>query len=210
MPTTTPPEVRQELFAAQDWCADLAERVRPDQLAEPTPCTELDVRLLLAHISVVFDKITAFATEHRDPHYHGELSPEQLSLERERLAREVVDGRTGEQLARSLRDKTEAARAAWTDEVLDTPIQLGWGPLLPGRVVAAIYLMETLAHSWDLAVATGQPAEAPGDLGHAGLAAARATLPEERAAFPFEPPVTPATDAGPTEQMANWTGRRSR
>ena len=86
--------------------------------------------------------------------------------------------------------------------------------MLPGRVVTAIYLMEVLSHAWDLATATGQPSEAPGGLGHAGLAAARAGLPAEprgiEHGIPFGPVVESAPDAGPTEQMVNWTGRASR
>ena len=84
-----------------------------------------------------------------------------------------------QELAESVRAQTSRAREVWTDAVLDTPIQLGWGPVLPGRVVTAIYLMEVLSHAWDLATATGQPSEAPGGLGHAGLVAARAGLPAE-------------------------------
>lgn len=209
MQTTTAPDLRQEMFAAQDWYADLAAAVRADQLHDSTPCTEYDVRALMTHVSVVFDKVTAFATEHRDPWADADRSPEAVAREIEQLAQERVDGRSAEDQAKALRYKTDAARAAWSDEVLDTPIQLAWGPLLPGRVVTSIYLMEVLVHSWDLAVATGQPAEAPDDLGTLGLAAARAAMGEDRTGFPFGPPVQPAPGAGPTEQMANWTGRRS-
>lgn len=208
MQTTTPPDLRRELFGAQDWYADLVSDVRPDQLHDGTPCTEFDVRQLLAHVSAVFDKVTAFATQYRDPWADSDPSPDGVAAEIERLAQQVVDGRPAPEQAKALRDKTDQARLAWSDEVLDTPIQLRWGPLLPGRVVTGIYLMEILAHSWDLAVATGRPAEAPGDLGAMGLAAARSALGEDRTGFPFRPPVTPVPGAGPTEVMANWTGRR--
>jgi hypothetical protein len=38
----------------------------------------------------------------------------------------------------------------------------------------------------------------------------RALPAEGRERLPFDPPVEPAEDAGPTERLANWLGRRSR
>ncbi len=210
MNTPIAPDLRSELFAAQDWYADLVAAVGPAQLRDPTPCTDYDVRRLLTHVSTVFDKVTGFAAEHRDPYADQDRSPEALTAASERLARERIDERTAPEQADALRSKTKEAREAWQENVLDTPIQLGWGPLVPGRVVTGIYLMEVLAHAWDLATATGRPSEAPDGLGVAGLAAARAGLPADRTGFPFGPAVEPAADAGPTEQLANWTGRRSR
>ncbi len=211
---TTAPDLRSQLFAAQDWYAVLVAGVDTGELSRPTPCAEFDVRMLMTHVGVVLDKIIGFATDHRDLYRDHELSPAEMRAAAEVLARERIDGRSASELAESVRAQTSRAREVWTDAVLDTPIQLGWGPVLPGRVVTAIYLMEVLSHAWDLATATGQPSEAPGGLGHAGLAAARAGLPAEprgiEHGIPFGPVVESAPDAGPTEQMVNWTGRASR
>ena len=35
---------------------------------------------------------------------------------------------------------------------------------MPGRVLAGINLLDTATHTWDLAIATGQPAELPDDV----------------------------------------------
>ena len=192
----------------------LVAGVDTGELSRPTPCAEFDVRMLMTHVGVVLDKIIGFATDHRDLYRDHELSPAEMRAAAEELARERIDGRGASELAEWVRAQTARAREVWTDAVLDTPIQLGWGPVLPGRVVTAIYLMEVLSHAWDLATATGQPSEAPGGLGHAGLAAARAGLPAEprgiEHGIPFGPVVESAPDAGPTEQMVNWTGRASR
>lgn len=65
-------------------------------------------------------------------------------------------------------------------------------------------------HGWDLAVATGQPSEADADLASAALALAARTLPAEPRGghVPFAPVAEPSPDAGPTEQLANWSGHR--
>lgn len=211
---TIAPDLRAPLFAAQDWVADLIAHVSDDQLTDQTPCHDFDVRMLLAHLAMVQEKIVAFGTDHRDPYLGHGQTPEQLSEIGERLIVEHVDGRTPAERSQQTRERTQAARVAWTDDVLDTPIQLGWGPVLPGRIVSAIYLMEVLAHGWDLATATGQVAEAPPGVGEAGLAAAPLALPAEprgmEHGIPFGPVVVSVPDAGPTERLANWTGRVSR
>lgn len=213
--STTAPDLRQHLFAAQAWYADLVEAVADDQRHNPTPCTDFDVRALLAHMDTVNRKVTGFGLEHRDIMSDHDAPVQQRAADAEAYASDHIDNRSATELADAVRTESTAAQQAWTDDVLDTPIQLGWGPVLPGRVVTAIYVMEVLTHAWDLATATGQPAEAPGGLGQVGLAAARASLPDEmpRGAdkgVPFGPKVTAAADAGPTEQTVNWTGRVSR
>ncbi len=212
---TPAPDLRPQLFAAQEWYATLVAAVSEAQRTHPTPCPGFDVRGLLSHMTTVNGKITGFAIEHRDVFRDHDVEPGELARRAEDHARTHIDGHTPAQLADAVRAESAAAQRVWTDEVLDTPIQLGWGPVLPGRVVTAIYLMEVLAHAWDLATATGQPSEAPDGLGPVGLAAAMACLPDEMPrgienGVPFDPKVTPAADAGPTEAMVNWTGRASR
>ncbi len=65
-------------------------------------------------------------------------------------------------------------------------------------------------HGWDLAVATGQDAEADPGLAVAALAQARQILPAaiRGGDVPFADVVEPAPDAGPTERLANWAGHR--
>ena len=215
-PTTpTTPDLREPLFAAQAWAATIVENVRMDQLDASTPCRDFDVRALLAHMSTVDTKIIGFATDHRDVLRDHDATPAEQAAAAEAWAVEHVDDRTLQEVACAIREKSASARTVWTDDVLDTPIQLGWGPILPGSIVTGIYVMEVLTHAWDLAMATGQPSEAPGGLGTIGLAAARASLPDDMPrgiahGVPFGPKVVSAAGAGPTESMVNWTGRSSR
>lgn len=207
-------DTRPLLFGALDWYTELLAGTPDDLMSAPTPCTEFDVRMLLTHLSVVVEKIDAFARDHRDPYADHDRSAEAMRAELESLARQRVDGLTPAQRAERAREAVAAVREAWTEEVLDTPIHLGWGPVLPGRIVAGIYTMEMLSHGWDLATATGQPSEAPGEVAEAGLVFAKQGLPAEprgeENGLPFGPVVPSAPDAGPTERLANWTGRVSR
>lgn len=205
-------DLREQLFAGQDWFADLVAAVPDEQLGLPTPCAEFDVRKLIAHTSAVLDKIAAFAIKGRDPYATDD--PEYWEAQVEHIATQRVDSHTPAQRAELLRMATSQARAAWTDDRMDMTVELSWGPVLPLHEVAALYLMEVLLHAWDLAMATGQVAEAPGNLGEVGLAAAHTWLPEQprgmAEGIPFEPVIASVPDAGPTEQMANWAGRVSR
>ncbi|MBP6996114.1 MAG: TIGR03086 family protein [Phycicoccus sp.] len=208
------PDLRGPLFAAQEWIAELLEGVDPQQLTAATPCTEFTVRELMAHVALVQDKITGFGTDHRDLYRDQDATPEQMAAAREELAVGYIDDVAPDQWSTRSRARAAAAMASWTEDTLDAPIQLGWGPILPGRIVAGIYLMELLAHGWDLATATGQPSEAPTAVAQVGLMAAQQGLPETprgvEVGVPFGAVVPSAPDAGPTERLANWTGRVSR
>lgn len=208
------PDLREQLFAAQDWCADLVERVEDAHLLDPTPCQEFDVRHLLGHIGTVYEKVTGFGRHHADPYAGVVRSHEDYEALYERVAADRIDGVSPAVRADFLRSQVADARDAWTVETLDADIALGWGPSLPGRVVTAIYLMEVLVHGWDLASATGLPHEAPVEVAEAGLSAARDVLPAAPRGMangvPFDPVVDPAPGAGPTERLANWAGRVTR
>ena len=65
-------------------------------------------------------------------------------------------------------------------------------------------------HGWDLAVATGQDSEADPELAEAvlaGRAAGRSRPSRAAGHVPFAAVVESAPGAGPTERLANWSGR---
>jgi uncharacterized protein (TIGR03086 family) len=73
------------------------------------------------------------------------------------------------------------------------------------------YIQEVLAHGWDLAQATGQPAEGDPELATWALAISRRILPPEirgQEGVPFGPVVEAPAGAGPYTQLAAWLGRQ--
>lgn len=178
--TTTEIDPRTPYASALDWAAAVLAGVREEQLAGPTPCPELDVDGLVRHLVATVYKIAAI----------GEGSdPRPLPFQ--------VDG--------TLEDARAEYERVWTAEALDREVTVPWGRA-PGRTALWGYVNELLVHTWDVAVATGQPCEAPAAAVEPALAVARMLIPAEREGFPFAPPVEPAADAGPTERLANWSG----
>jgi uncharacterized protein (TIGR03086 family) len=100
----------------------------------------------------------------------------------------------------------------WDDDArLTAPVTAPWGTV-PGAVALWGYLNEALVHGFDLAVATGQPAEADPDVVRPVLAEVAEIIPAgfRGGPVPFAAVVEPADDAGLTERLANWSGRTSR
>ena len=175
------------------WTHDRIDAVRPDQLTAPTPCAEFDVRALLGHLVATVERAKVIG-EGGDPF--------SVPL----VITGVGDGGWAEAYA----EATAKMWSIWADDGrLDAEVTAPWGTI-PGRTAMLGYLNETLVHGWDLTVATGQPSEADADLASAVLALAERIIPAEPRGghVPFAPPVKPAPDVGPTERLANWSGRR--
>ncbi len=197
-PTTVAPEpslpdLRDAVTSAQQWVAGLVASVRPDQLTGATPCTDFAVEDLLKHVLGVANRLVALGAGHP-----AESVPATVPA--------LPDDLVGSYLAR-----VEEGRRAWSDPAsLGRLLEVPWGHA-PGAVVLGVYLAENLTHGWDLAVATGQDPEAdPAPVAPAYATMQRALPASGREGFPFDPPVIPAADAGPTERLANWSGRSSR
>ncbi|WP_435201176.1 TIGR03086 family metal-binding protein [Janibacter sp. GS2] len=185
------PDLRPDLAAAQSWVAGLIAAVRPDQLGRPTPCREYDVRGLLEHVSTLPGKVTAVA-EGNDPRALPSQAP--------------IDPVT---VAENYRTAARSAGDDWADDaLLTTTLTAPWGPA-PGGLVVGGFVMETIAHGWDLAVATGQDPEAdPGLVATARVVAEQALTDAHRGpGMPFGPRVDPPAGAGPTTQLAAFLGR---
>ncbi len=124
----------------------------------------------------------------------------------------VVTDVDGDAWAAAYGEATERMWSVWQgsagDAILDRLVTVPWGTV-PGRAAMWGYLNEALVHGWDLAVATHQSPEAPAAIAEAALAAAGSVLPAAPRGghVPFEPPVPPRPEAGPTERLANWSGR---
>ncbi len=177
--------------------------VRPDQLAAPTPCPEMDVSAMLGHLVGVLDRIAALGRG-EDPFAVVETPA------------------PGDAWSDTWATSASRVAAAWSDDgVLERPMALPWiqGS---GAEILASYLSELTVHTWDLAVATDQRPEWDDTVVAAALAAPdilpaenRRALFEEisaamgldEAAIPFAEAVTVPDAAAAIDRLVAWNGR---
>ncbi len=177
--------------------------VRADQLDDPTPCTEMDVRTMLGHLVAVLDRVATlgrggdpFTVEPRTPGDDGWLD--------------------------AWTSAAHGVQAAWTDDaVLDRPMVLPWVQG-PGGDILLSYVSEVVVHTWDLAVAVGATPDWDDDVVDAALAQ-HAILPAENryelfaqvseamgldeVAVPFADAVPVPDDAPGIDRLVAWNGR---
>jgi uncharacterized protein (TIGR03086 family) len=158
--------------------------VRADQLDDKTPCAEWTVRELLEHmIGVVAGMGAATRGEPRTSFALG--------------------GDPAAQFA----EASAGTLAAWrAPGVLDRIIDGGPAPM-PGRVLAGINLLDTATHTWDVAVATGQPSALPDAVAAAALEASRMIIRPEIRAGRFAPEIAAPAGATTTDQLVAFLGR---
>jgi uncharacterized protein (TIGR03086 family) len=184
-----------QLGTALDAAGELIAGITPEQWSRPTPCTDWDVRALVAHLSVG-NHLFASALG------NSASSPAR--------ARTQLAGATGNHhLVAAYRDSAEAVLAAFgRPGALGRTVEVPFGTV-PGAVALHLRLTEVLVHGWDLAQATGQGGAFDEDLAEQELAFTRealGALPPGRS--PFAPP-TPAPDTAPAlDRLAACLGRR--
>src|SRR5580704_19224177 len=136
--------------------------VTGEQLHEPTPCTELDVGQLRAHI---LGWLATFAAGYADP---GGQAP----LDR-------LDGYTvPADPAAEVRSASAAMAAALRGGAAARPLRLG-DSAMPGDMALSMILWEYQVHGWDLAQATGQPWSPPSAAAQESLNFAPAMLTDD-------------------------------
>lgn len=190
MTQPTIPDFRPQLAQAQEWVATLIDGVRTDQLDAPTPCDGWTVRDLLEHLFAVEERLRLFTVT-------GDVTDAATELP-------LPDGDLGQ----AFRAAARTGLDAWADDaMMSREVIAPWGKS-PGAAAVAAYAEEHVAHGWDLAIATGQPAEADPALAQAALGIAKDFIPADiRGQIPFGEVIEPADGAGPTEQLAKWLGR---
>jgi uncharacterized protein (TIGR03086 family) len=158
--------------------------VTPAQYGDRTPCTEWTVRDLLAHIIGVVSGLGAAAAGDAPPPFELGADP-----------------------ASQFADASSATLAAWRQPgVLDRVVDGGAGPM-PGQVYASINLLDTATHTWDLATATGQPAELPEPVALAALDASRMIITDAIRPGRFAPEQPAPSGASATLQLVAFLGR---
>ena len=166
--------------------------IRPDQLDEPTPCTELTVRGVLEHM---IDGATSFAAAFRG----DAAAPVDATSSDSHSSTDPV-ARFG-QAMNGLVESMHAPGA------LDRTVQAPFGAV-PGNAFARFVVLDGLVHGWDLATATDQAYRPPDVLVAAVDAFAReAIVPAMREAEMFAPPAQAPADATPLESLVAFTGR---
>ena len=168
----------------------VVDGIRPDQLADPTPCNEWDVRAILDHLSGLQRSLAAAAD--------GGPSPDHDA------APDDVDPRAA--FVASTRAAEAALRAPGA---LDRTFRMPWGEM-PGGAIARVLFMDLMIHSWDLAKATGQPTSLAPDLCETALAMGRAMMKDEfrGPGRGFGPEVAVPADAPACDRLAAFYGRR--
>ncbi|MFE9179148.1 TIGR03086 family metal-binding protein [Streptomyces sp. NPDC007126] len=174
--------------------ARLADGVREDRLADPTPCPDLAVRHLLGHL-------TGLAVAFRDA-ARKDLGPT-TDTSPEASVPDVGPG-WREELAKVLGELADA----WREPDAWTGMTRAGGIDLPGAVAGAVVADELVIHGWDLARATGQeytPDPAALRAAHGLLAAAADE--SDRDQGMFGPVVAVPADAPLLERAVGLSGR---
>ncbi|QMU75570.1 TIGR03086 family protein [Streptacidiphilus sp. PB12-B1b] len=129
-----------QLTAAAAEAVRTARAVAPEQLDDPTPDTEWNVRTLANHLVLW----TSYNFELRA---RGASAPEEMQ-------RRDFTAEPG--WAEDYADRLDRALAAWSDPaVWEGEVTMG-DSSMPAAAVAGMILLEIALHGWELAVATGQ------------------------------------------------------
>lgn len=182
-------ELLNVLSQTFDHTTKIVAGVRADQLGNPTPCRDWEVRALLAHtIGVV------------------------MNMGRGASGGELLDSVNAVPLADDYgaQFRTEADRtlAAWIAHGPEGEVDIGAG-LMPVSAGLRINVLDTATHAWDIARATGQAPNLPDALATTVLAVSQGVVSNELRTFAgFEPAVPVPDNASPTDQLVAFLGRR--
>ncbi len=164
-------------------------------MALPTPCAAWDVRALLAHLiggNLRWAALAQGEPLRREPARGEGPSPDLL----------------GDDPAGAYRRSATLLAEAWQDPaLLDQSFELPVG-VMEGRAALGAHLVETVAHAWNLARATGQQLAFDPDVVGAAARFAHSRVPRERPpGAPVAPPVPMADDLPAIERFAAYLGR---
>ena len=121
---------------------EVVDRVEPDQLSNPTPCTDWDVRAVINHVT---GGATMFAE-----------CVEQGSVPDARLGELMGGDNLGDDFKGNYHAAVDRARATFAmPGALDKMVKLPFGEM-PGGVALNIAIMDVMTHAADIAKATGQ------------------------------------------------------
>jgi uncharacterized protein (TIGR03086 family) len=168
------------LAHALDQATAIIEAIPDDRTHAATPCEEYDVTQLVAHVTVIAERVTIAL----DP------TPADAS-------------RSWDQAYRRLRPLLDQAADAGTDRIVELPFGR-----MPIDAALGVFVGEFVTHSWDLAVSIGRTNLLDDSLGAQALAMVTARIPSEpRTPTPFGEVVPVSDDAPIYDRLAGWMGR---
>ena len=165
--------------------------VRPEQLHDPTPCRDWDVRLLLNHIiggNYMFAEVARGGT--------AEATGEMEDYTRPNPGSNYLTS-------------AESVLAAWSEPgVMQRRCRMPFGEI-PAPAAVSIHFLDVVVHGWDLARATGQDTAIDADLAEEALDISHGFLsPELRALGAFGPEIPAADDDPLHARLVAFMGRR--
>lgn len=169
--------------------AALVAAVGPEQLGDPTPCPDYDVRTLLDHVTGWLRVFAAGA--------NGRESAEDPTAF------------TTEDHAGAFKAAADDLVAGWRAGGLDRTVRF-MSNEMPGRVVLGMTLMEYVTHGCDIALATRQEVPFSDEELETTLGHARANLTDDYRGEgkPFGPAVPVGDDAPVLDRLLGHMGRR--
>jgi uncharacterized protein (TIGR03086 family) len=186
-----------DITAMEAACASterIVGRVRPDQYATSTPCTEWDVRSLLNHL---------VGTLHLGAALLSDIPPAINMAPGELPDIDLV----GDDAAKAYRLGVEGLLAAAGGGALQRTHTTPLGEM-PGGVLGDFTTLDVLVHGWDLATATGQDPTLDVALAEQVLGFARQTISDDTRGPRIGPEITVGPGASPTDRLVGYLGRR--
>jgi uncharacterized protein (TIGR03086 family) len=175
-----------------DTLTKLVEGVSADQMEDPTPCAEWDVRALINHF---VGGATMFAAA---------FAGEAVEIDDNAPMPDMVGDDPVGSFSRAV---GEFMQAVDQPGAMDREIPLPFG-VLPAPVVLQLLKFDLTVHAWDLAQATGQTYEPADDVvAEADAIAHQMVSAELRASGAFGPEISPPADATPMQKLIAFTGR---
>lgn len=184
---------RPQLALALDQVEQQIDVLGPGDADRPTPCTEYDVRKLIAHLVAVLRKLEVVR-------HGGDMTQ----------VTDPADDLVGDE-GTEFRHARSALEQAWeADSSLGPVYTLAWGTMA-GHDLLEAYIHEFTVHAWDLAQVTGRGADLDPGLAEAALDWYASNVPEEDRSEdgPFGPAVAVADDAAPYTRLAAFVGRQA-
>src|SRR6516162_4292466 len=175
--------------------AEIVKSTPADAMGAPTPCTEWDVRALLSHVIGTLWLAEGLFSDQppRYPMAPGGLPPADVA---------------GDDPAAAYAEASAAAIAAAATGDALTRVHVTPLGEMPGPGLAGFTTLDILVHGWDLAKATGQPAELDDTLAAHVLAFAEQAITPDTRAPRIGPALPAAVDAPLTDRLVAFLGRQ--